>query len=96
MAPAIYQAIDPAELTPPVELESFVAVYHRRSGATHLLCEPAPEILDILRQGDADAATVRARLDHLYGLEADDGGEIAAVVEARLDELAALGLVRRL
>lgn len=76
-----------------VRLESLVAIYHARSGATHLLASPAPEILDALAEGPADARTVLARL----GRDHDVGGTDAfAAIEARLGELEASGLVWRL
>lgn len=72
-----------------VPLDAFTAVYHRPAGATHLLTEPAPEILAALQAGDTDAAGLRARLADRFEL-ADDA---AAAIEARLCELVAAGLV---
>lgn len=70
-------------------------VYHRRSGITHLLTEPAPQILDALDAiGAADAAGVAAHLEERFDLAPDDGVAVEAVIAARLRELAALGLVR--
>lgn len=71
-----------------VALDDMVAVYHRRSGATHLLASPAPELLDALADGPADAATLIARLSrHFDLLDADP-----AAIQARMDELVAAGL----
>jgi PqqD family protein of HPr-rel-A system len=71
------------------ELDGLFALYHRPSGATHLLASPAPELLDVL----ADRAMTRdALLDQLlrrYDVTdaADD------LLDARLGELIAVGLV---
>ncbi len=72
-----------------VPLDELTAVYHRPAAATHLLIEPAPEILRALAEGEADAATLLARLADRYDLDADAGEGIVA----RLDELVAAGLV---
>lgn len=69
-------------------------VYHRRSGITHILAEPAPQILAALDEaGPADAARLTAHLGQSYDLAAEDGDDPAAMVAARLEELARLGLV---
>lgn len=68
-------------------------LYHRRSGITHMVSEPVPQILDALVAiGPADAAAVAAHLGAHFDLAAEEGVE--AVVAARLDELAGLGLIR--
>ena len=86
-------AADPAADRPAILLEGLAIVYHRPSGVTHLLAPPAPEMLDALAAGPADAAGIVARL----AAEQDVAGEGALedIVAARLDELAAAGLVRR-
>lgn len=71
-----------------VALDSLTAVYHRGSGQTHLLAEPAPEILAALDAGEADVSVLVARLDLV---ESD-----RAALTARLDELIATGLVEAL
>lgn len=69
-------------------------VYHRRSGITHILAEPAPQILAALDEaGPLDAARLTAHLGRSYELSAEDGDDPTATVAARLDELAGLGLV---
>ena len=90
----IYRAPDPADIAPPVDLDGFTLVYHRPSGQTHMLAEPAPEILVALSQGDADAAEILQRLARDHGLDSEGNAE--AVVAARLAELAELGLIRPL
>ena len=71
-------------------LDEFTAVYHRASGITHLLTEPAPQILAILGEGvlSPDALLDRLKLD--YDL-ADGTREALA---ARLAELVESGLVQ--
>lgn len=76
-------------------LEPVTLVYHRRSGVTHLLTEPAPQILDALDViGAADAAGVAAWLGERFDLSTEGGETAEALIEARLEELAALGLIR--
>lgn len=72
-------------------LDSLTALFDRASGQTHLLAAPAPEILAALAVGPATAAQLVAQLAATFDLSAD--GEAATVIEARLHELAALGLV---
>jgi PqqD family protein of HPr-rel-A system len=66
-----------------VRLDAMTAIYDRRSGATHLVADVVPAILDALGQDDADVATLAARLETT---------EIAALAE-RLDELVTTGLI---
>jgi len=91
MTQPVYRAASAADLAGPIALEDFALFYHRPSGATHLLVEPAPQILEVLRQGPADASVVAARLALHFGLESEDA--IDAVLAERLRELAGLGLV---
>ena len=70
-------------------------LYHRRSGTTHLMSEPVPQILATLSAiGPADAAAVTRQLAAAFDL-AEGEGEAEAAVAARLEELAAIGLVAR-
>ena len=90
MASPVYAA-DPPAARVLVPLDALVALYHRPSGTTHLLASPAPELLDMLGEGPADAAALLDRLRARYDVA---GGTVAAVA-ARLAELAAAGLVSR-
>jgi PqqD family protein of HPr-rel-A system len=74
-----------------VPLDGLVALFHAPSGMTHIVAPPAPQILEALRQGPADARTLLARISAVY--EVEEGG--AGAIEARLAELEAAGLVRR-
>ncbi len=44
-----------------VRLDAMTAIYDRRSGATHLVAEVVPTILEALGAGDADLDTLLAR-----------------------------------
>jgi PqqD family protein of HPr-rel-A system len=72
-------------------LDEFTAVYHRASGITHLLTEPAPQILAVLREGAMSLHALLGRLSREYDLEDADSAALAA----RLDELIEAGLVER-
>lgn len=74
-----------------VPLDGMTALYHRPSGATHLVAAPVPELLEALAEGPADAATLLERLRRRY--EVADGDP--AAIAARLDEMVATGLARR-
>lgn len=79
----------PAEALLSVDLDAFVAVFHRPSGITHLLASPAPEILAALAETPLDRDALLARLGTQFAL-VDAAPEALA---ARLDELVAAGLV---
>ena len=83
---------DPPARRVAVDLESLVAVFHEPSGTTHLLVTPAPEILQVLEEGPADAVSV---LDRLARDNDVGGADALAAVEARLRELETSGLIWR-
>ncbi|HEX8222835.1 MAG TPA: HPr-rel-A system PqqD family peptide chaperone [Allosphingosinicella sp.] len=91
MAASLYAADPPGTLRF-VELEGLTLLYHRRSGLTHILAPPAPQILAALAAGPADAAAIVERIGADFEVEADDP---AAAIAARLAELEAAGLVWR-
>ncbi|GAA0320624.1 hypothetical protein GCM10009087_33680 [Sphingomonas oligophenolica] len=70
-------------------LDSFLAVYHRSSGITHLITAPAPEIMAVLGEAGMTVAALTERLAADYEL----GDTDPAALAARLDELVAAGLV---
>lgn len=74
-------------------LDEMVLLYHRRSGQTHMVISPVPEILE--RMTDGETVTAAAMHDRL-ARDFDLGERDAAVAEIRahLDALVALGLVR--
>ncbi|HET8612009.1 MAG TPA: HPr-rel-A system PqqD family peptide chaperone [Sphingomonas sp.] len=88
--PARYAA-DTPESRIAAPLDELTAIFHRPSGATHLLASPAPELLEALAEGPADAAELLARLSGRYEMpDATPEG-----LAARLDELVATGLAWR-
>lgn len=71
-------------------------IYHRRSGITHMVSEPVPQILAALDMlGPSDVAALSAHLSLQSELAADNAADIADALGARLAELAAVGLVSR-
>jgi PqqD family protein of HPr-rel-A system len=89
MAGPVYTA-DPQQLIRKVELDGLTALFHVSSGMTHIVAPPAPQILEALGLGPADAVELARRLEARFEIE---GGEEA--MAARLGELEAAGLVRR-
>lgn len=86
---ARYRAAPPDALR--VEpLDGLQAIFDRRSGVTHLVAEPAPELLAGLA-GPTTANELMVRLTAEYDLADPDPASLAA----RLDELLAAGLVER-
>lgn len=79
----------PAAAWTAVELEPFTALFHRPSGTTHLLVEPAPQLLEVLGDEALTLAALRERLEAMFDLP--DASEDA--LAARLEELVAAGLV---
>jgi PqqD family protein of HPr-rel-A system len=69
-------------------LDGLTAIYHRPSGTTHLLAEPAPQILAALADRWLSPHELTATLADAYDL--DGSGDALA---ERLDELVEAGLV---
>jgi PqqD family protein of HPr-rel-A system len=90
MAGPVYTA-DPSAMLRRVELDGLTALFHIPSGMTHIVASPAPQILDALGEGPADADELLARMAREFDL--DDAAE---GLESRLGELEAAGLVWRL
>lgn len=72
-----------------VQLDSLTAIYHRKSGQTHLIEEPVPEILAALRSASGLP-------EILACLKLDDDSETRFALSAHLDELISIGLVTAL
>ncbi|CAN5304040.1 hypothetical protein BH10PSE12_BH10PSE12_31190 [soil metagenome] len=76
-------------------LDDITLIYHRRSGQTHLVVSPVPEILAAFAPGEArSVGQIGADLSLLYDL--GDPTEAEAAIATHLEELAALGLVHRI
>jgi PqqD family protein of HPr-rel-A system len=67
--------------------------WQRRAGITHMVTEPVPEMLAAMGDQAVDAATLVTLLAAQFDLGSADDAE--AVITARLEELAELGLVER-
>lgn len=81
----------PAGALAAAPLDQLTALYHRPSGVTHLVDAPVPELLALLGEEPADAAALLGRLAAAYDIPDAD----AVALEARLEEMVALGLARR-
>ena len=86
----VYRAA-PATTLIAAPLDTFTAVFHRVSGITHLLTEPAPEIVALLADAPLTMETLLILLGERYELA--DADPIA--LAARLDELIEAGLVEK-
>ncbi|MEG8044574.1 HPr-rel-A system PqqD family peptide chaperone [Sphingomonas faeni] len=87
---AVYRA-PPSDGLLIAPLDEFTAVYHRASGVTHLLTDPAPQILVAVQDGARSLDALLDRLGRDYDLT--DGTREA--LAARLEELVEAGLVER-
>jgi PqqD family protein of HPr-rel-A system len=86
-----FRAADPADLNC-VALDALTAVYDRRSGQTHLLASPLPELLGAMGSGEWRLADFAAHLAGQFDLASTDGDTVVALSE-RMNELIAIGLV---
>lgn len=86
-------------------LDQFELVFHKASGMTHMLADPAPQLLDIVEKGAVTAEQALEKLQKKYDLFAEEANDnelsneelnnhLKALISARLDELAQLGLVK--
>jgi PqqD family protein of HPr-rel-A system len=87
----LYRAAAPETLRV-VPLDALTLIYHRASGITHIVDAPVPEILETLGGEALAADELLSRLSERFELADADGDALTA----RLDELAAVGLVERL
>jgi PqqD family protein of HPr-rel-A system len=83
---------EPADQILVTPLDSLTLVYQRRSGITHIVAEPAPEILEAM---GADALSVEEVAQRLAAQFDFDGTQATDIIFVRLNELADLGLVER-
>lgn len=90
MAHPIYHA-EPWNAHRVAALPDMTLLYHQRSGETHFLAAPLPDLLGLLGEAADDADGLTRRLCERLDLSVDD--EAIEVVRHRLDELAAAGLV---
>ena len=88
----LYQA-EPADSLIVDPLDMLTLIYQRRSGITHMVVEPVPQMLAAMRNDAVNAATLAARLATQFDL--GKRAEAVALIAIRLEELADLGLVER-
>lgn len=74
-----------------IELDGLCALFDRRSGQTHLVASPVPELLAMMGEIPRNVHMILADLSTQF--ELPPGEDHTASLTARLDELAALGLV---
>jgi PqqD family protein of HPr-rel-A system len=89
MVETLIAAVPPEQIRI-VSLDALTAIYHRRSGQTHIVSEPLPEILSALGHGPLTRGMLLARLSAEAKIDANDVDEALA---ARIAELEAIGLV---
>jgi len=73
------------------DLDSMMLLFHRPSGITHMLADPAPAIIEVMEDAALSAAEIASRLTILF--DVDPGADAEEIILARLEELSALGLV---
>lgn len=73
-------------------LDSMTAIYHRRSGITHIVAEPVPQILQVMGDMALTTGEIVQRLGATFNLDHIDAESLIA---ERLEEMAALGLLER-
>lgn len=90
--------LDPEDQWRHVRLDAMDVLYHRPSGQTHILIEPAPQIFDCLLEGPATVQDVYERLSQhfVYEQEGEDSAPINTLLQERLEEMVFLGFVRHI
>ena len=91
MSKPIYRTDYPGDCRSHV-VDGMTLAFHRPSGTTHFLDSPVPEMLALLANKSDDASGLTRRL--CAQLSVAEDAEAIEVVEARLAELLAAGLVR--
>ncbi|MEP3227412.1 MAG: HPr-rel-A system PqqD family peptide chaperone [Parasphingorhabdus sp.] len=87
-----YCAADPNGLIQH-ELDSMTLIFQKSSGITHMVADPVPAILEVMREDIVRPEDIVRRLTDQFDLQ--DEGDSEAIVLARLTELCALGLVEQ-
>jgi PqqD family protein of HPr-rel-A system len=89
----LYRA-EPADMRIHDTLDAMTVIFQRRSGITHIVAEPVPQILAAMGDDPCDGALIAARLQAQFDL--GDRKTAHDIICARLEELALLGLVERI
>lgn len=85
---------EPADQRLVEPLDMMTLIYQRRSGITHMVGEPVPQMLAAMGDDAVDAAILAKRLAKTFDL--GGAADAVAVLSERLEELAELGLVERI
>lgn len=89
----LYRA-EPADQRLVEPLDMMTLIYQRRSGITHMVGEPVPQMFAAMGDDAVDAAMLAERLCKKFNL--GETADAVAVLSERLEELAELGLVERI
>lgn len=89
----LYRA-EPADQRLVEPLDMMTLIYQRRSGITHMVGEPVPQMLAAMGDNAVDAAMLAEHLAKTFDL--GGAADAVAVLSERLEELAELGLVERI
>lgn len=81
---------EPAAMLLIEPLDAMTAIYHRRSGITHIVSEPVPQILELMAGEALTCGEILTRLSAAFDL---DGVDAQSMIAARLDEMTSLGLL---
>lgn len=92
-AQTVLYIAEPADQRLIEPLDVITLIYQRRSGITHMIAEPVPEILAAMGDETITAPAILKRLSAQFDL--GDTEDAVAVISARLEELADLGLIDR-
>jgi PqqD family protein of HPr-rel-A system len=93
-APSIHYRAEAAAERKIEPLDQMTLIYQRRSGITHIVTEPVPQMLSAMGDDMLTAAELLTRLSAEF--ELPSGDDALAAIAARLEELADLGLVERI
>lgn len=74
-------------------LDAMTLIFQRRSGITHIVADPVPQILSVMGDAPCDAASIASLLSAEYDL--GDAKSATEIIAARLEELEQLGLLER-
>jgi PqqD family protein of HPr-rel-A system len=84
---------EPADARIVEPLDMMTLIYQRRSGITHMVGEPVPQMLAAMGGDAVDAGALVERLADSFDLGEPEAA--TALIAERLEELAELGLVER-
>lgn len=78
-------------------LDYMTLLYDKLSGITHIIAEPAPEIIEALGSQSMSVDQIERELQKQYDMEIyeDSDDSFADIITARLDEFVQLGLVEK-